>query len=214
MWRVFGIPTPLSGALHTVASQHMTTLHNTSGTIHSLLLTCSGQVSPLRGALLRVELRVHHALIFQIACALRVIAIRARWLCNTELCRSIRNNVRWIFASSHATIEAMSTPSQRTIRRARVATYDDAIRCTRSRLTTATTSTSEEVGTAGRGPGPQRSTLVLGPSRSGKTSSLVIPNILLAQGPVVSTSTKPDVMDATATGTRARRVGLPLRSER
>jgi type IV secretion system protein VirD4 len=46
--------------------------------------------------------------------------------------------------------------------------------------------------------GPQRSTLVLGPSRSGKTSSLVIPNILLAQGPVVSTSTKPDVMDATA----------------
>ena len=46
--------------------------------------------------------------------------------------------------------------------------------------------------------GPQRSTLVLGPSRSGKTSSLVIPNILLALGPVVSTSTKPDVMEATA----------------
>jgi len=46
--------------------------------------------------------------------------------------------------------------------------------------------------------GPQRSTLVLGPSRSGKTSSLVIPNLLLAAGPVVSTSTKPDVMDATA----------------
>jgi type IV secretion system protein VirD4 len=46
--------------------------------------------------------------------------------------------------------------------------------------------------------GPQRSTLVLGPSRSGKTSSLVIPNLLLADGPVVSTSTKPDVMQATA----------------
>jgi type IV secretion system protein VirD4 len=46
--------------------------------------------------------------------------------------------------------------------------------------------------------GPQRSTLVLGPSRSGKTSSLVIPNILVAQGPVLSTSTKPDVMHATA----------------
>lgn len=46
--------------------------------------------------------------------------------------------------------------------------------------------------------GPQRSTLVLGPSRSGKTSSLVIPNLLLAEGPVVSTSTKPDVMRATA----------------
>ena len=48
--------------------------------------------------------------------------------------------------------------------------------------------------------GPQRSTLVLGPSRSGKTSSLVIPNIFLAEGPVVSTSTKPDVLHATAAG--------------
>jgi type IV secretion system protein VirD4 len=46
--------------------------------------------------------------------------------------------------------------------------------------------------------GPQCSTLVLGPPRSGKTSSLVIPNILLCDGPVVSTSTKPDVMRATA----------------
>lgn len=45
---------------------------------------------------------------------------------------------------------------------------------------------------------PQRSTLVLGPSRSGKTSSLVIPNILVADGPVVTTSTKPDVLQATA----------------
>ncbi len=46
--------------------------------------------------------------------------------------------------------------------------------------------------------GSQRSTLVLGPPRSGKTSSLVIPNILLSGGAVVSTSTKPDVMLATA----------------
>jgi type IV secretion system protein VirD4 len=46
--------------------------------------------------------------------------------------------------------------------------------------------------------GPQCSTLVLGPPRSGKTSSLVIPNILGADGPVLSTSTKPDVMRATA----------------
>jgi type IV secretory pathway TraG/TraD family ATPase VirD4 len=46
--------------------------------------------------------------------------------------------------------------------------------------------------------GPQCSTLVLGPPRSGKTSSLVIPNILWADGPVLSTSTKPDVMRATA----------------
>jgi type IV secretory pathway TraG/TraD family ATPase VirD4 len=46
--------------------------------------------------------------------------------------------------------------------------------------------------------GPQCSTLVLGPPRSGKTSSLVIPNILGFEGPVFSTSTKPDVMRATA----------------
>jgi type IV secretion system protein VirD4 len=46
--------------------------------------------------------------------------------------------------------------------------------------------------------GAQRSTLVLGPPRSGKTSSLVIPNILLSAGPIVSTSTKADVMQATA----------------
>ena len=46
--------------------------------------------------------------------------------------------------------------------------------------------------------GPERSTLILGPSRSGKTSSLVIPNVLAAPGAVVSTSTKPDVLQATA----------------
>jgi type IV secretion system protein VirD4 len=53
--------------------------------------------------------------------------------------------------------------------------------------------------------GAQRSVLVLGPSRSGKTSSLVIPNLLLAPGPAVSTSTKPDVMSATAEA--RRRIG-------
>jgi type IV secretion system protein VirD4 len=45
---------------------------------------------------------------------------------------------------------------------------------------------------------PQRSTLVLGPSRSGKTSALIVPNVLAAPGAVVSTSTKADVMSATA----------------
>jgi len=50
--------------------------------------------------------------------------------------------------------------------------------------------------------GAQRSALVLGPPRSGKTSSLVIPNILLSDGPVVSTSTKPDVLRATAAARR------------
>lgn len=56
--------------------------------------------------------------------------------------------------------------------------------------------------------GPERSTLVLGPSRSGKTSSLVIPNVLAAPGAVVSTSTKPDVLLATA-ASRAH-AGWPL----
>jgi type IV secretory pathway TraG/TraD family ATPase VirD4 len=40
--------------------------------------------------------------------------------------------------------------------------------------------------------------LVLGPSRSGKTSSIVIPNLLAAPGAVVSTSTKRDVLVLTA----------------
>lgn len=44
----------------------------------------------------------------------------------------------------------------------------------------------------------QRAVLVLGPPRSGKTSSLIIPNVLAADGAVVSTSTKPEVLEATA----------------
>ena len=44
---------------------------------------------------------------------------------------------------------------------------------------------------------PQHAVLVLGPPRSGKTSALLIPNILCANGAVVTTSTKPDVLDAT-----------------
>jgi type IV secretory pathway TraG/TraD family ATPase VirD4 len=46
--------------------------------------------------------------------------------------------------------------------------------------------------------GVQRSVLVLGPTRSGKTSSLLIPNVLLAHGAVVTTSTKDDVLRATS----------------
>ncbi len=49
----------------------------------------------------------------------------------------------------------------------------------------------------------QHSVMVLGPPRSGKTSSFIIPNVLGANGPVVSTSTKPDVLDATVVA-RAR----------
>jgi type IV secretion system protein VirD4 len=51
--------------------------------------------------------------------------------------------------------------------------------------------------------GPEHAVLVLGPPRSGKTTSLVIPNVLSANGPVVSTSTKPDVLDATVGARRA-----------
>jgi len=46
---------------------------------------------------------------------------------------------------------------------------------------------------------PEHSVLIFGPPRSGKTTSLVIPNVLCANGAVVSTSTKPDVLDATVT---------------
>lgn len=44
---------------------------------------------------------------------------------------------------------------------------------------------------------PEHAVLVLGPPRSGKTSEVVIPSVLAAPGPVVSTATKPDVMRAT-----------------
>jgi len=44
---------------------------------------------------------------------------------------------------------------------------------------------------------PEQSVMVLGPPRAGKTTSIVVPNVLSAPGAVVSTSTKPDVLDAT-----------------
>ena len=51
--------------------------------------------------------------------------------------------------------------------------------------------------------GARRSTLVLGPTRSGKTSSLLVPNVLVTSSSVVTTSTKDDVALATA-----RRAGV------
>jgi type IV secretion system protein VirD4 len=45
--------------------------------------------------------------------------------------------------------------------------------------------------------GPETAVLVIGPPRSGKTSTVVIPSVLDAPSAVVSTSTKPDVMMAT-----------------
>jgi type IV secretory pathway TraG/TraD family ATPase VirD4 len=45
---------------------------------------------------------------------------------------------------------------------------------------------------------PEHAVLVLGPPRQGKTSAIVIPTILAAGGPLVATSTKEDVLLATA----------------
>jgi hypothetical protein len=49
---------------------------------------------------------------------------------------------------------------------------------------------------------PERAVLILGPPRSGKTSSVIIPSALAHSGPAIVTSTKPDVARATA-GVRA-----------
>ncbi len=44
---------------------------------------------------------------------------------------------------------------------------------------------------------PETHVMAIGPPRSGKTSCFLIPNVLAAEGPVLSTSTKPDVLEAT-----------------
>ncbi len=55
--------------------------------------------------------------------------------------------------------------------------------------------------------GPQRSTLVLGPTRSGKTTSIIVPNLLMTTDSCVITSTKDDVVSAMS---RVRRDGATL----
>ncbi len=67
------------------------------------------------------------------------------------------------------------------------------------------------LGSGRRGPvfaPPEVGVLVLGPPRSGKSSALVVPNVLAAPGAVVSTSTKPDV--AAAAGRWRSRLGPSL----
>jgi type IV secretory pathway TraG/TraD family ATPase VirD4 len=67
------------------------------------------------------------------------------------------------------------------------------------------------LGAGHRGPvfaPPEVGVLVLGPPRSGKSSALVVPNVLAAPGAVVSTSTKPDV--AAAAGRWRSRLGPAL----
>jgi hypothetical protein len=56
--------------------------------------------------------------------------------------------------------------------------------------------------------------LVLGPPRSGKTSTLVVPNVLAAPGPVLITSTKADVLRATLGQPLAARAVLALGPDR
>src|SRR5207247_380820 len=45
---------------------------------------------------------------------------------------------------------------------------------------------------------PETSVLVIGPTRSGKTSALVIPSLLQWRGPAIATSTKSELVDITA----------------
>jgi len=52
--------------------------------------------------------------------------------------------------------------------------------------------------------GHGRSTLVLGPTRSGKTTSLIVPNILGHPGPVVATSTKDELLHVAGPSRRRR----------
>ncbi len=50
---------------------------------------------------------------------------------------------------------------------------------------------------------PETSLLVIGPTRSGKTSGLVVPNLLEWHGPAIVTSTKSELVDLTATHRRS-----------
>ncbi|MHB8718866.1 MAG: type IV secretory system conjugative DNA transfer family protein [Candidatus Dormibacteria bacterium] len=49
---------------------------------------------------------------------------------------------------------------------------------------------------------PETSVLVIGPTRSGKTSSLLVPNLLRWPGPAIVTSTKAELVDLTAAARR------------
>lgn len=56
------------------------------------------------------------------------------------------------------------------------------------------------LGWGARGPvftGPEHAALIIGPPRSGKTTSVIIPAVAFWPGPAVVTSTKPDVLNAT-----------------
>jgi type IV secretion system protein VirD4 len=111
--------------------------------------------------------------------------------------RRQRRDVRWYFEQHHATIDTMDATRSGDERTREPSTHAVEATLDAWRADAGGIYLGMAHG-AWSWSGPQRSALVLGPSRSGKTSSLVIPNLLLAEGPVVSTSTKPDVMEATA----------------
>ena len=46
---------------------------------------------------------------------------------------------------------------------------------------------------------PQVATLVIGPPRSGKTTGVIVPNVMAWRGPVLTTTTRRDVLDSCAT---------------
>src|ERR1700728_182322 len=178
MSRSIGNPTSSPRALHVDSSQHISTLHNTSG---RYILGCSdAQVK--HPSIARVNSRSRAPWSQLIFCRRHASNFRV----DARFRRRSRCNVLWNSRRLHASINVMDTP-QRSVAALRTAYGDFAHGIY-----------------LGEGPGghvyagAQRSTLVLGPSRSGKTSSLVIPNLMLSGGPVVSTSTKPDVMHATA----------------
>jgi hypothetical protein len=120
-------------------------------------------------------------------------SMRSRAQRFTRVRRERNQKARWNYQRDNATIRPMDMEPRRS-----ESAQPSPMRAM-SNVTPSTHGIYVGIGNAGWSwTGPERSTLVLGPSRSGKTSSLVIPNILLAEGPVVSTSTKPDVMRSTA----------------
>jgi type IV secretion system protein VirD4 len=80
---------------------------------------------------------------------------------------------------------------------------EDALSYVRERMAASRSAVYLGAGAAGWvTPGPERSALVLGPPRAGKTASVVVPTVLAAPASLVSASTKPDVAETTSLARR------------